>query len=98
MQMTMKVAGSTLKNNIIGSVDLKIQLQTDGEKPFSHTMNFLIAHHINGYECILGANFLLDPLLVMAITPYTVMLYERDRTAHIKHKFIKTAERSCHRV
>ena len=80
VSMTMKVAGSTLKNNIIGSTELTMFLKTDGDKLFAHKMSFLIAHHINGYQAILGADFLLDPLHVMAITPYTIMLYERDRT------------------
>jgi hypothetical protein len=43
-------------------------------------MTFLIAHHINGYDMILGANFLLNPLHVMAITPYTIILFEKDYT------------------
>ena len=59
--MIMKVAGSSLKNNIIGSIDLSIELATDGPTPFSHKMSFLIAHHINGYDMILGADFLLKP-------------------------------------
>jgi len=80
VNMSMKVAGSTLKNNIIGSTELTICLKTDGENLFTHKINFLIAHHINGYQAILGADFLLDPLHVMAITPYTIMLYEKDRT------------------
>jgi hypothetical protein len=29
---------------------------------------------------ILGADFLLNPLHVMAITPYTIILFEKDRT------------------
>ncbi len=43
-------------------------------------MTFLVAYHINGYDMILGANFLLNPLHVMAITPYTIILFEKDHT------------------
>jgi hypothetical protein len=80
ISMIMKVARSSLKNNIIGSIDLSIELATDGPNPFVHKMSFLIAHHFNGYDMILGADFLLNSLHVMAITPYTIMLYEKDRT------------------
>ena len=80
ISMVMKVAGSSLKDNIIGSVDLTIKLTTDAPSPFVNKMTFLIAHHINGYDMILGADFLLNPLHVMAITPYTIILFERNRT------------------
>jgi len=80
ISMIMMVAGSSLKDNIIGCIDLTIKIATDGPSPFSNKMTFLIAHHINGYDMILGANFLLNPLHVMAITPYTIILFEKDYT------------------
>jgi hypothetical protein len=80
ISMLMKVAVSSIKNNIIGSINLSIELATNGSNPFVHKLSFLFAHHINGYVMILGADFLLNPLHVMAITPYTFMLYEKDRT------------------
>jgi hypothetical protein len=92
--MIMKVAGSSLKNNIIGSIDLSIELATDGPNPFVHKMSFLIAHHINGYDMILGADFLLNPLHVMAITPYTIMLYEKDRTVCVPFLSKNTVNKS----
>ncbi len=57
-------------------------------------MSFLIAHHINGYDMILGADFLLNPLHVMAITPYTIMLYEKDRTVCTPFVSKNTANKS----
>ena len=80
INMIMKVAGSALKNNIIGSIDLQISIVTDGPKPFVSVLPFLIAHNINNYEIILGADFLLNPLYVMAITPYNIVLFERNET------------------
>jgi hypothetical protein len=55
----MKVAGSSLKDNIIGSIDLTIKLVTDGPSPFIYKKTFLIAHHKNDYDMILhvGADF-----------------------------------------
>jgi hypothetical protein len=43
-------------------------------------MTFLIAYHVNCYEMILDADFLLNPLHVMTITPYTIILFEKDHT------------------
>ena len=80
INMKMKVAGSALKNNIIGSTDLQISIFTDGPNPFISVLPFLIAHNINNYEIILGADFLLNPLHIMAITPYNIVLFERNET------------------
>ena len=78
ISMVMKVAGSSLKHNIVGCTTLTIELETESPKLYTKDIRFLIAHHINGYDIILGADFLLNPLYVVAITPYTVMLFGKS--------------------
>ncbi len=59
ISMVMKVTGYSLKDNIIGSIDLTIKLVTDGPSPYINKKTFLIAHHRNDYDMTLhvGADF-----------------------------------------
>ena len=68
LQMNMKVAGNTLKDNIIGHTTLITTFHTD--KPQTKSpIEFLIAHALNGYQCIIGAQLLFDQFTISALTP-----------------------------
>ncbi len=68
LKMNMKVAGNTLKNNIIGETTLPTIIQSP-TTTITIPITYLIAHALNGYQCILGAELLLDPSVIAAITP-----------------------------
>ena len=69
----MKVAGSILKNNIIGKTILPITFN-NGQKTVTLFIDFLIANHLNGYKSIMGASFLMNTDYCLAITPKNLYL------------------------
>ena len=68
LKIAMKVAGSVLHDNIVGTTSAVITFSAENSEVHVPT-DFLIAHTINGYEAILGATILMDPDMVVAITP-----------------------------
>ena len=68
VKMHMKVAGHVLKENVIGKVNLPIQFKTSINGKVNLITKFYIAPALNGYEAILGANFLMDDKILTAIT------------------------------
>jgi hypothetical protein len=68
LKIHMKVAGSVLKDNVIGSTTCITSFNTSNGE-ISLPLTFLIAHALNGYEAILGATLLLNPEVTAAITP-----------------------------
>jgi len=75
LEVDMRVAGSVLHNNVIGSTPVVVTFQSEkGEVQIPHT--FLIAHNINGYEAILGSTILMDEMVVLGLTPSHLCLSE----------------------
>jgi len=72
--MLMRVAGSTLKDNIVGKTNLILKVCSSDNKIFEYPQEFLIAHNLNNYDSILGANFLLNPEITVAITPKSLLV------------------------
>jgi hypothetical protein len=75
ISMNMSVAGATLTDNIVGKVTFVMRLLSIDGIFLSYSQEFLFAHNINGYEAILGANFLLNPKIPAAITPHSLLLH-----------------------
>ena len=73
LKVHMKVAGGLLKDNVVGSSTVNLSLETS-EGKVSYSIEFLVAHATNGYDAILGATFLLNPKIVSAITPVSILL------------------------
>ena len=65
----MRVAGATMKDNVVGRALIKFKLSIPDRGDIIYDQDFLIAHHINDYQAIIGANFLFNSSLVTAITP-----------------------------
>ena len=74
VSMIMKVAGSSLKDNIVGKTTLQFELMDDKENLVRFTQEFLIAHNLNNYSSILGADFLLNPSITCAIMPDSLLV------------------------
>ena len=82
VHMDMRVAGATLTNNIVGKVQLNAVFTTT-TGPLTVPLNFLIAHKLNGYQSIIGAEMLTNPRLIKATTPYHLHLNESYNNAVI---------------
>jgi hypothetical protein len=82
-QLNMKVAGHVLKNNIIGRTLLPVKFQADNGNSIVILLEFLIAHILNGYKAIMGADFLLNESLLAAITPNSIILTKQYKSACI---------------
>ena len=67
-KMNMKVAGSVLKDNIVGKSIIPITFANQYDEKITIPINFLIANHLNGYQSIIGAEFLLNDQYLTAIT------------------------------
>ena len=75
MKIDMRVAGSVLHDNIVGSTTAVISFSSEmGEVDIP--VHFLIAHAINGYDAILGATILMNPEMIVAVTPTHLCLTE----------------------
>ncbi len=73
VNMDMKVAGSTLSDNIVGKAQLNTEFETTtGTVVLSLT--YLVAHKLNGYHSIIGAQMLTNPRIIKASTPFHVHL------------------------
>src|SRR5450830_965699 len=82
LKVNMKVAGSVLRDNIVGSTTICTSFQTD-KGIINIPLDFLIAHALNGYEAILGATMLLDPEMTSAITPTHLCLTSNYKEANV---------------
>ena len=82
INMDMKVAGATLCNNIVGKTQLNTVFSTTTGS-ISIPVTYLIAHKLNGYQSILGAEMLTNPRLIKATTPYHIHLNETFNNAVI---------------
>ena len=91
LRVNMKVAGSVLRDNVVGSTTLLTSFQTN-KGIISIPLEFLIAHALNGYEAILGATLLLNPELTSAITPTYLCLTDKFKEAVIPMK------RACKKI
>src|SRR5450830_1141691 len=91
LRVNMKVAGSVLRDNVVGSTTLLTPFQTN-QGIISIPLEFLIAHALNGYEAILGATLLLNPELTSAITPTYLCLTDKFKEAVIPMK------RACKKI
>ncbi len=60
VHMDMKVAGAILTNNIVGKAQLNTTFPTT-TGTVTIPLTFLVAHKINGYQSILGADMLTNP-------------------------------------
>jgi len=90
LKIDMRVAGSVLHDNIVGSTTAVILFSSDnGEVEIP--INFLIAHAINGYDAILGATILMNPEMIVAVTPTHLCLTEEYGNFSIK---LENADRS----
>ena len=69
--LVMHVAGGSLANNIMGSTTLNMVCEDIYGKDIHIQASFLIAHEINGYDMIIGANTLNDPKFSVSLTPRT---------------------------
>ena len=74
VEMVMRVAGSSLKNNVIGKTTLDFLIYDKDRNPVKFVHEFLVAHHLNNYDAIFGADFLLNPAITVAITPESVLI------------------------
>ena len=57
VEMIMKVAGLSLKNNVIGKTTLDFIIYDKDQNPIKFIYNSLIAHHLNNYDATFGADF-----------------------------------------
>ena len=78
LKVVMHVAGATLKDNIIGRLTLDLKFNTLLPSQITYSQEFLVAYHINGYQAIIGADFLFNPNRVVALTPEFILLHTAD--------------------
>ncbi len=78
----MKVAGSTLSNDIVGKAQLNTEFETTTGTVVL-PLTYLDAHKLNGYHSIIGAQMLTNPRIIKASTPFHVHLNEDYKNAVI---------------
>ena len=83
IRLHMKVAGHVLKDNIIGKAQIPVSFETKEKTAITLYIDFLIAHVLNGYDAILGADVLMNEELLTAITPTSLILTENYKNAVI---------------
>jgi hypothetical protein len=66
--MQMATATGTSSNIIMGTCHLTFQLTSNTGQNISYCTNFIVARKLNGMQCILGAEFLLDEQRVLSIS------------------------------
>ena len=64
VKLNMKVAGHVLANNIVGIAVMPVIFWKDNGSSVTITLDILIAHATNGYDAIIGADFLFNEELV----------------------------------
>jgi hypothetical protein len=88
LKVHMKVAGSVLHDNVIGST-ICCSSFTTKEGEVTIPLTFLIAHALNGYESILGATLLMNPEMTSAITPTHLCLTSQYNNSNIALETVK---------
>ena len=83
LKVHMKVAGSVLKDNVVGSTVFGASFSTE-EGKVTIPLTFLVAHALNGYEAILGATLLMNPEMTAAITPTHLCLTPEYNSFNIR--------------
>jgi len=66
--MKISTATCTSSDVIVGTSHLKFRLRTENDNSVEFCSNFVITNKLNGLECILGAEFLLDEERVVSIS------------------------------
>jgi hypothetical protein len=69
----MKVAGHTLKDNIVGATSLPVKFHTSADEYIVIVLDFLIAKVLNDYDAIIGADMLMNKKMLHAITPDSII-------------------------
>ncbi len=82
LRIAMKVAGSVLQENVIGTAEVPITFVTQ-KCTVEIPLTFVIAKDINGYEAILGATLLMNSDMVHGLTPSHLCLSAEYNSADI---------------
>ena len=77
VKLNMKVAGHVLADNIVGVAIMPVLFQTDNGASILVSIDFLIAHATNGYDAIIGADFLFNDEQVSALTSGSIVLTKK---------------------
>ena len=80
VKLHMKVAGHVLKNNVIGRAYLPVEFKTKEKSTVKIMLEFLIVHS-KWLRCNNGADFLMNEKILTAITPNSLILSARHRSA-----------------
>ena len=91
VKVTMKVAGSVMNDNVIGKTTMTVVLMTEQGDKVPFELSFYVAHVLNGYDAILGADFLMNEDKMSAITPSNLIV-----KAGNADKCIPLLEQSAH--
>ena len=82
LKVAMKVAGSVLQENVVGSAQIPVTFTTQ-KCTVVIPLTFVIAKDINGYEAILGATLLMNSEMVHGLTPSHLCLSTEYDSADI---------------
>jgi hypothetical protein len=83
VQLNMKVACHTLKDNIVGATSLPVKFHTSDDKYIVIVLDFLIAKVLNGYDAIIGADMLMNKKMLYAIIPDSIVMTEHYKSVCI---------------
>ena len=82
LKVAMKVAGSVMQENVVGTAQIPITFVTQ-KCTVEVPITFVIAKDINGYEAILGATLLMNSEMVNGLTPSHLCLSAEYHSADI---------------
>ena len=77
--MRMSTAAGTSSNIIVGTSHRKFQLTSAKDEKASFCTNFIVTNKLNGMQCILGAEFLLDEKRVLSISASNLIVSDTVR-------------------
>ena len=89
--MQMATATGTSSNAIIGTCHLTFQMLDQTGQAVSYCTNFIVARKLNGMQCILGAEFLLDESRVVSISAAKLTVQK----LHTKYIVPITTDKVC---
>ena len=81
--MRIATATGTSSSIITGTSHLTFQLLNQQKHPTKFCTNFIITKKLNGMQCILGAEFLLDESKVLSISASGLLVINDDKRFHI---------------
>ncbi len=81
LNMRMKVAGSTLHDNVVGKTQILTRFCSKNYISHEINVDYIVAHHTNGYDAIIGASLLFDENIVQAITTQGVIFHSNSGPA-----------------